>query len=123
MGYVNKVTIVGNLGLTPELKQTATGKVFCHLRIATNEVFKDRDGQRQERTEWHRITVWQETANHCTRHLSKGQMVYIEGRLEHRSWEDEDKKKRWSTDIIAQRVIFLSGGERERDRENERRAA
>jgi single-strand DNA-binding protein len=129
MGYVNKVIIVGNLGLTPELKQTNTGKAFCHLRIATNEVFKDRDGKRQEKTEWHRVTVWQETAHHCVRYLSKGQMVYIEGRIEHRSWEDEDKKKRWSTDVIANRVIFLSGGERERQGsmeglgEGERRAA
>jgi single-strand DNA-binding protein len=121
MGYVNKVIIVGNLGLNPELKTTAGGKSFCHLRIATNEVFKDRDGQRQERTQWHRVTAWQETANHCMRYLSKGQMVYIEGRLEHRSWEDDDKKKRWTTDVVASRVIFLSGGDRER--EGERKAA
>jgi single-strand DNA-binding protein len=114
MGYVNKVIIVGNLGVTPELKQTAAGKSFCHLRLATNEVFKDKEGTRQERTEWHRVTVWQETALHCVKYLNKGQMVYVEGRLEHRSWEDADKKKRWATDVVANRVIFLSGSEARR---------
>lgn len=110
MGYVNKVIIVGNLGADPELKQTTAGRPVCNLRVATNHFFKDKAGQRQERTEWHRVTVWGETAQHCVQYLAKGRSVYVEGRLESRSWEDSDKKKRWSTDIVATRVVFIGGG-------------
>ena len=110
MGYVNKVIIVGNLGADPELKQTTTGKAVCSLRLATNEVFKDKAGQRQEKTEWHRVTVWGETAEHCSKYLTRGRTVYIEGRLEHRSWDDKDGPKHWATDVVASRVIFLGNG-------------
>ena len=111
MGYVNKVIIVGNLGADPELKQTTAGRPVCNLRVATNHVFKDKAGQRQERTEWHRVTVWGDTAQHCAQYLAKGRSIYVEGRLENRSWEDPDGKKRWSTDIVATRVVFLGGAE------------
>jgi single-strand DNA-binding protein len=109
MGNVNKVILVGNLGAAPELKQSAGQRSYCHLRLATSQVFKDKDGQRKEKTDWHRITVWGDTADHCARFLSRGRPVYVEGRLEHRQWQDKDGQKRHSTDVVATRVVFLSG--------------
>ena len=113
MGNVNKVILVGNLGADPELKQTATSRPYCRLSVATNHVFKDASGQRQERTEWHRVTVWGETAQHCARYLSKGRSVFIEGHLETRSWEDQERKRHWATDVVATRVVFLGAPARE----------
>ena len=111
MGSVNKVILVGNLGADPELKYTPSNRPLCNLSVATNEVFKDKTGQRQERTEWHRVTVWGEQAEHCSKYLQKGRSVYVEGRLQTRSWDDKtDGKKRYSTDIVADRVVFLGGG-------------
>jgi single-strand DNA-binding protein len=111
MGSVNKVILVGNLGADPELKYTPSNRPVCNLSIATNEVFKDKGGQRQERTEWHRVTVWGEQAENCSKYLAKGRMVYIEGRLQTRSWDDKtDGKKRYSTEIVADRVTFLGTG-------------
>jgi single-strand DNA-binding protein len=110
MGSVNKVILVGNLGADPELKYTPSNRPVCNLSIATNEVFKDKGGQRQERTEWHRVTVWGDQAELCSKYLAKGRMVYIEGRLQTRSWDDKtDGKKRYSTEIVADRVTFLGG--------------
>jgi single-strand DNA-binding protein len=109
MGSVNKVILIGNLGTDPELKYTPSNRPLCNLSIATNEVFKDKSGQRQERTEWHRVTVWGEQAEHCSKYLNKGRSVYVEGRLQTRSWDDKEGKKRYSTDIVADRVVFLGG--------------
>jgi single-strand DNA-binding protein len=109
MGSVNKVILIGNLGADPELKYTPTGnRPVCNLSVATNEVFKDKTGQRQERTEWHRVTVWGEQAENCHKFLAKGRSVYVEGRLQTRSWDDKEGKKRYSTEIVADRVVFLS---------------
>jgi single-strand DNA-binding protein len=110
MASVNKVILIGNLGNDPELKYTPSNRPVCNLSIATNEVFKDKSGQRQERTEWHRVTVWGEQGETCSKYLSKGRSVYVEGRLQTRSWDDKDGKKRYSTDIVADRVVFLGGG-------------
>src|SRR3954467_12328400 len=110
MGSVNKVILVGNLGADPELKYTPTNRPLCNLSVATNEVFKDKSGQRQEKTEWHRVTVWGDQAENCSKYLAKGRMVYIEGRLQTRSWDDKEGKKRYSTEIVADRVVFLSTG-------------
>lgn len=110
MGNVNKIILVGNLGADPELKRTPNQRAFCHLSVATNHVFKDQSGHRQQKTEWHRVTVWGETAEHCARFLTKGRTVFIEGRLETRSWEDKEGKKRSATDVVATRVVFLGGG-------------
>ena len=107
MEHVNRVIIVGNLGADPELRQTTAGRPVCNLRLATNHVFKDKDGSRQKKTEWHRVTVWGENAGSCSKYLVKGRRVYVEGRLEYRSWDDADGKKRSSTDIVATRVVFL----------------
>jgi single-strand DNA-binding protein len=112
MGSVNKVILVGNLGADPELKYTPSNRPVANLNLATNEVFKDKAGQRQERTEWHRIVVWGEQAEHCQKYLKKGRSVYVEGRLQTRSWDDKATgQKRYTTEIVADRVTFLGGGE------------
>ena len=110
MGSVNKVILIGNLGADPELKYTANSKALCNLRVATTDVFKDKGGQRQERTEWHRITVWGDQAENCSKYLAKGRSVYIEGRLQTRTY-DKDGQKHYATDIVADRVVFLGGRE------------
>jgi single-strand DNA-binding protein len=109
MGSVNKVILVGNLGADPELKHTPSNRALCNLRIATTEVFKDKGGQRQEKTEWHRVTVWGDQAENCSKYLSKGRSVYIEGRLQTRSY-DKDGQKHYATDVVADRVVFLGSG-------------
>jgi single-strand DNA-binding protein len=112
MGNVNKVMLLGNLGADPELKKTPVNqRSYCHLRIATHHSSpKDANGERQERTEWHRVTVWGENAESCARFLTKGRSVFVEGRLETRSWSDSDGKKHYATDVVATRVVFLGGG-------------
>jgi single-strand DNA-binding protein len=109
MGSVNKVILVGNLGADPELKYTPSSRPLCNLRIATTDVFKDKSGQRQERTEWHRVTVWGDQAENCHKYLAKGRSVYIEGRLQTRSY-DKDGQKHYATDVVADRVVFLGSG-------------
>src|SRR5258708_85706 len=109
MGSVNKVILVGNLGADPELKYTPSSRPLCNLRIATTDVFKDKSGQRQERTEWHRVTVWGDQAENCSKYLSKGRSVYIEGRLQTRSY-DKEGQKHYATDVVADRVVFLGSG-------------
>ncbi|HEY5284979.1 MAG TPA: single-stranded DNA-binding protein [Polyangia bacterium] len=109
MGSVNKVILVGNLGADPELKYTPSNRPVCNLSIATNEVWKDKAGQKQERTEWHRVNVWGDQAEHCSKYLAKGRMVYVEGRIQTRSWDDKEGKKRYTTEVVADRVVFLGG--------------
>src|SRR4051812_40558504 len=109
MGSVNKVILIGNLGADPELKYTPTSRPLCNLRIATTEVFKDKSGQRQEKTEWHRVTVWGDQAENCSKYLSKGRSVYVEGRLQTRTY-DKDGQKHYATDVVADRVVFLGSG-------------
>src|SRR5579885_2990359 len=109
MGSVNKVILIGNLGADPELKYTPSNRPLCNLRIATTEVFKDKSGQRQEQTEWPRVTVWGDQAENCNKYLAKGRSVYVEGRLQTRSY-DKDGQKHYATDIVADRVVFLGSG-------------
>ena len=109
MGSVNKVILIGNLGADPELKYTPSSRALCNLRIATTDVFKDKGGQRQERTEWHRVTVWGDQAENCSKYLSKGRSVYVEGRLQTRSY-DKEGQKHYATDVVAERVVFLGSG-------------
>lgn len=111
MASVNKVILIGNLGADPELRYTPNGnRPVCSLRIATSEVFKDKAGQKQEQTEWHRVTVWGDQAENCNKYLAKGRSVYVEGRLQTRSWDDKEGNKRYSTEVVAERVKFLGGG-------------
>jgi single-strand DNA-binding protein len=109
MGSVNKVILIGNLGADPELKHTPSNRALCNLRIATTEVYKDKGGQRQEKTEWHRVTVWGDQAENCSKYLSKGRSVYVEGRLQTRSY-DKEGQKHYATDVVADRVVFLGSG-------------
>jgi single-strand DNA-binding protein len=109
MGSVNKVILIGNLGADPELKYTPTNRALCNLRIATTEVYKDKAGQRQEKTEWHRVTVWGDQATNCSKYLAKGRSVYVEGRLQTRTY-DKDGQKHYATDVVADRVVFLGSG-------------
>jgi len=106
---INKVILIGNLGADPEMKYTAGGTVICNFRIATTEIFKDRDGNAQERTEWHRVVTWGKLAEICVKYLGKGKMVYVEGSLRTSSWEDQDGKKNYRTEINARDVQFLGG--------------
>jgi single-strand DNA-binding protein len=110
-GSVNKVILIGNLGAKPELKYLPSGQAVCEMRLATNEVFTDKNNQRQERTEWHRVVVWGKTAENCAQYLDKGRSCYVEGRLQTRSWDDKNTgEKRYMTEIVASQVTFLGGG-------------
>jgi single-strand DNA-binding protein len=107
---VNKVILIGNLGAKPELKYLPSGQAVCELRLATNESFTDKNQQKQERTEWHRVVVWGKQGENCAQYLDKGRSVYIEGRLQTRSWDDKNTgEKRYMTEIVAQSVQFLGG--------------
>src|SRR5256885_7131031 len=108
---VNKVILIGNLGAKPELKYLPSGQAVCELRIATNESFTDKNQQKQERTEWHRVVAWGKQGENCAQYLDKGRQVYIEGRLQTRSWDDKTTgEKRYATEIVANTVQFLGGG-------------
>ena len=110
-GSVNKVILIGNLGAKPELKYLPSGQAVCEMRLATNEVFNDKQNQRQERTEWHRVVVWGKTAENCAQYLDKGRQIYIEGRLQTRSWDDKNTgEKKYMTEVVANQVTFLGGG-------------
>ena len=110
---VNKVIIVGRLGADPEVKAIGSGSTVARLNIATSESWV-KDGQRQERTEWHRVTVWGKLAEICGKHLSKGRQVYVEGKLQTRQWEDQQGAKRYTTEIVASTVQFLGSAGAER---------
>lgn len=107
---INKAILIGNLGADPELRQTGSGTAVCEFRIATSERWKDRDGQQQERTEWHRIIVWGRQGENCARFLSKGRKVYVEGRIQTRKWQGQDGSDRYTTEIVANTVQFLGSG-------------
>lgn len=111
-GSVNKVIVIGHLGANPELKYLPSGQAVCEMRIATSETYRDRNEQPQERTEWHRVVVWGKTAENCSKFLQKGRQVYIEGRLQTRTWDDKEGKKQYMTEVVANQVVFLGGGGR-----------
>lgn len=114
MAGVNKVIIVGRLGNDPEVKSISSGQNVAKLSVATSEAWTGKDGQKQERTEWHRIVVWGKQADLCGKYLSKGRQVYIEGRLQTRSWEDPQGQKRYTTEIVANTIQFLGDSQSER---------
>jgi single-strand DNA-binding protein len=104
---VNKVILVGNLGKDPELRYTASGTAVANFSLATTERFKDRDGNSQEKTEWHNIVAWRQLAEICGKYLTKGRQVYIEGKIQTRSYEDRDGNKRYITEIVADQMQML----------------
>ncbi|MBS1986186.1 MAG: single-stranded DNA-binding protein [Bdellovibrionales bacterium] len=107
MAGINKVIIIGNLGKDPELRHTPQGQAVATFSVATSESWNDKTGQKQERTEWHRIVVWGKQAELCSKYLSKGRKAYIEGRLQTRAWDDKEGQKRYTTEIVANTVQFL----------------
>lgn len=104
---LNKVMIIGHLGRDPELRYTQSGTPVATLNIATDESYVDKDGNKVERTEWHRVVVFQRSAENCSQYLSKGSLVYVEGKLQTRKWQDQQGQDRYSTEIKADRVQFL----------------
>lgn len=108
---VNKVILVGRLGKDPEVRFTNTGSAVANFSLATSEQWTDKEGKRQERTEWHNIVVWGKQAEHCGQYLSKGREVYVEGSIRTSSYDDKNTgQKRYKTEIVAQNVRFLGGG-------------
>lgn len=107
---VNKVILVGRLGQNPEVKYTPSGAAVANFSVATNESWTDKAGQKQERTEWHRIVVWNKLAELCGQYLTKGRQAYVEGRLQTRQWQDKDGQTKYTTEVQAQTVQFLGGG-------------
>ncbi len=112
MGTVNRVILVGNLGRDAELRRTGAGTAVANFSLATTEVFKDRDGNKKEETEWHRVSLMGKQAESVADYLLKGKQVYVEGRLRTREWEDKEGQKRKTTEIIANRLVLLGGGPR-----------
>ena len=105
----NKAIILGNLGADPELRYTANNQPVTSLSVATHSTWSDATGERQQRTEWHKVIVFGRTAENCTNYLQKGSSVHIEGRIQTRAWEDKDGTKRYTTEIVAHSVQFISG--------------
>ena len=106
---VNKVILVGRLGQDPEIKYTPSGAAVCNFTLATSESWADKSGQKQEKTEWHRVVVWGKLAELCNQYLAKGRQAYLEGSLQTRSWDDKQGQKRYTTEINARTVQFLGG--------------
>ena len=110
MGSVNKAILVGNLGRDAEMRFTAGGTPVATVSIATTERFTDRDGQKREDTQWHRIVIWGKTAESLQEYLTKGKQIYVEGRIQTREWTDKQGQKVKTTEIRADRVVLLGGG-------------
>ena len=106
---VNKVILIGRLGADPEVRYTSSGGAVANFNLATNESWTDKSGQKQERTEWHRVVVWNKLGELCGQYLSKGKQAYVEGRLQTREWTDKEGNKRYTTEVIALTVQFLGG--------------
>ena len=106
---VNKVILIGNLGRDPEIRYTTSGQAVANFTIATTERYTNKSGERQEDTEWHRIVAWGRLAEICGEYLSKGRMVYIEGSIRTRSWEDKEGNTRYTTEIVARNMQMLGG--------------
>jgi single-strand DNA-binding protein len=108
MASVNKVILIGNLGRDPEIRTTPQGTSLARFSVATSTTWKDASGAKQERTEWHDVVAWEKLAQICGEYLHKGKMVYVEGSLQTRSWEDQNGQKRYKTEIKASNVVMLS---------------
>ena len=118
MSSINKVILVGRLGKDPEVRYTNDGTPVANFSLATSEYFKDKSGERQENTEWHNIVAWRQLAEISEKFLRKGKLVYVEGKLRTRSWDDKDGNKRYSTEIVADNITMLGKLEDEDGGEN-----
>lgn len=113
---INKVILVGHLGKDPEVKYTPSGTAVASFSIATSERFKDKDGNWQDRTEWHNVVLWQRLAEIAGEYLKKGRQVYVEGRLQTRSWDDKNTgEKKYRTEVVGSEIVLLGGGSRDGD--------
>ena len=110
-GSINKVMLIGNLGSDPELRFTPSGVQVANFSLATTESWTDKSGERQERAEWHRIVLWRRLAEIAGQYLKKGSKIYIEGKLQTRSWEDQNGQKRYTTEVVANSMEILDGGQ------------
>jgi len=110
-GSINKVMLIGNLGSDPELRFTPSGVQVANFSLATTESWIDKSGERQERAEWHRIVLWRRLAEIAGQYLKKGSKIYIEGKLQTRSWEDQNGQKRYTTEVVANSMEMLDGGQ------------
>lgn len=104
---VNKVILIGNLGQDPELRYTGSGTAVCNMRLATTDTYTNRDGEEVQNTEWHNVVAWGRLGEVCNEYLSKGSQVYFEGKLQTRSWEDQDGNTRYTTEVKALDMTFL----------------
>jgi len=104
---VNKAILVGNLGKDPELRYTPSGTAVCTFTLATTDRFKNKQGEQQERTEWHNIVVWAGLAEICGKYLTKGKQVYLEGRIQNRSYDDRDGNKRYISEVVVNEMQML----------------
>lgn len=109
MASVNKVILIGNLGKDPEVRYMPSGEAITNISVATTDTWKDKNGEKQERTEWHRIAFFGKLAEIAGEYLKKGSPVYIEGRLQTRKWQDKEGKDRYTTEIVADRMQMLGG--------------
>lgn len=107
MAGLNKVMIIGNLGTDPEMRYTADGTALTSFRVAASRNYSGRDGERHEETEWFSVVTWQKLAEQCSQFLQKGRRVYVEGRLQTRSWDTPEGQRRYRTEVIAEKVLFL----------------
>ena len=107
---LNKCMVIGHLGADPEMRYTANGSAVTTFRVASSRNFSDSSGERREETEWFRVVTWNRLAEICAQYLTKGRLVYVEGRLQTRAWDDQQGQKRYTTELIAQEVKFLGGG-------------
>lgn len=110
---VNRVILIGNLGRDPEVRRLETGAVVAKFSLATNESYKDKNGEWQTQTEWHDVVVWRTLAERAESTLKKGMSVYIEGKLTHRNWQDQDGNTRYATEVVASYFRIISGSRRE----------
>lgn len=120
---VNKVILIGNLGQDPELRYTGSGTAVCNMRIATNEAYKDANGEWVDRTEWHNVVAWSRLAEICGEYLTKGSQIYVEGSLQTRSWDDRDGNTRYTTEVKAREMQILGGRGPSDDNGSQRPAA
>ena len=109
MASLNKVMLIGNLGKDPEVRYTNSGMAVASFSLATSETFKNKAGEREEKTEWHNITLWNKLAEIAGEYLAKGKTVYIEGRLQTRKWQDKDGRDRYTTEIVGEKMQMLGG--------------
>jgi single-strand DNA-binding protein len=109
MSGLNKVMLIGNLGADPEVRQMPSGGSVVNLRLATSSQWNDRDGNRQERTEWHRVVVFGRQAEIAQQYLHKGRQIYVEGRLQTRQWQDQQGQTRYTTEVVATSFLMLGG--------------